>query len=281
MKKSKTELLLTPAPLGKKSTYVSRYSPSLLFPLPRQPKRDEIQVPHLLPFWGFDYWTGYEVSWLNPKGKPIVAFAEFKIPCDSEFLIESKSFKLYLNSLNQTQFESIDEVQSILSHDLSQGTKAIVECRLLSLADAPRKMGELAGDCLDDLDIECSEYQPNASYLKASPDGGLVTETFHTHLLKSNCLVTGQPDWGSIEVQYKGRPIDRAGFLKYIVSLREHNEFHEQCVERVFMDITRCCKPDELTVYARYTRRGGLDINPWRSSQKANSSVNLERLVRQ
>jgi 7-cyano-7-deazaguanine reductase len=279
MKNNETNQILSAAPLGKKSSYINTYAPELLFPLPRKPKRDEIGVSDQLPFQGVDLWTGFEISWLNLKGKPLVAIAEFKIPCASPFLIESKSFKLYLNSFNNSKFESFEQVAHVMETDLSRAAQDRVEVKLSPLRGASQKIVELDGTCLDDLDVECTEYQPQTHYLITSHHK--VSEVVHTNLLKSNCLVTGQPDWGSVEVSYRGHQIDHGGLLKYVVSLRDHNEFHEQCVERIFMDILKYCQPEELSVYARYTRRGGLDINPYRTNRKQSVELSHLRLVRQ
>jgi len=275
----KTEEILQSAPLGKKSTYINTYSPELLFPLPRQPKRDEIKITGDLPFRGMDIWTGFELSWLNPKGKPMVALSEVIFPCESPFLAESKSQKLYLNSFNNSKFESLDEVRNIIEKDLSKACQAPVQVKLLRLDEASHSITTLGGKCLDELDIECVSYLPDPSTLSTS--GETVEEKVHTNLLKSNCLVTGQPDWGSVEISYRGKKIDHEGLLKYIVSLRDHNEFHEQCVERIFCDIQRICRPEWLTVYARYTRRGGLDINPYRTNKPGPLEVSSIRLIRQ
>ena len=270
------------APLGKQSAYINTYTPSLLFPIPRKPKRDEIHLSESLPFIGYDIWTGFELSWLNSKGKPVVAIAEFIIPCESKNIVESKSFKLYLNSFNNTHFESFEHVHTVLQKDLSQCTQTPIEVKLFKLDEASDKITYLSGKCIDDLDVECNKYQPETSYLTTSQDPvDRVEESFYTNLLKSNCLVTGQPDWGSIQIQYKGPRICQKGLLKYIVSLRDHNEFHEQCVERIFTDIQRLCQPEWLTVYARYTRRGGLDINPFRTNQKDKACPQNVRLIRQ
>ncbi len=279
MKNSETNKILSSAPLGKKSSYINTYSPELLFPLPRKPKRDEIGVSDFLPFDGLDLWTGFEISWLNPKGKPIVAIGEFRIPCRSKFLIESKSFKLYLNSFNNSKFDGFTQVSQMMEADLSKAAQDAVQVKLSPLEEVSHQFGSLNGLCLDDLDVECLEYQPQSNYLITSQTK--VAEVVYTNLLKSNCLVTGQPDWGSVEVSYQGNQIDHAGLLKYIVSLRDHNEFHEQCVERIFMDIMNRCKPEELSVYARYTRRGGLDINPFRTSRKQEIQLSNLRLARQ
>ncbi|VVC76861.1 NADPH-dependent 7-cyano-7-deazaguanine reductase [Aquicella siphonis] len=270
---------LTNAPLGKSSGYISTYQPDLLFPIPRQSKREEIGITGALPFQGQDIWNAFEVSWLNQKGKPAVAAAEFIFPCDSPRLVESKSFKLYLNSLNNTSFESIAMVEKTLGKDLSSAAGASVGVRLIPLALASDQIArQFSGTCLDEMDIECDTYHTRPEYLDTEND--IVTETLYSDLLKSNCLVTGQPDWGSVQITYTGKKINHAGLLRYIVSFRNHDEFHEQCVERIFMDILRRCQPDRLLVYARYTRRGGLDINPYRANYFIPAMENL-RLVRQ
>ena len=254
------------SPLGKPTEYRATYAPDLLYPIPRQLKRDELGIAaDELPFVGEDIWNAYEVSWLTPKGKPVVALATFRVPADSPNLVESKSFKLYLNSFNQTAFADTETVVATLEKDLSAAAGKTVRVAVSLLNDQPAfTIGYPIGDCIDDLDIACDTYQPTPAFLTAS-DGPVVEETLYSHLLKSNCLVTGQPDWAMVVIRYRGHPIDRAGLLRYIVSFRNHNEFHEQCVERIFCDITQRCVPDALSVYARYTRRGGLDINPFRS----------------
>jgi len=257
------------SPLGKPSAYKTEYDPTLLFPIPRQPKRTEIGLPEgtRAPFFGVDVWNAYEVSWLNQKGKPQVAIATFIIPSDTPNIIESKSFKLYLNAFNQTKVASPEALQQLLHHDLSEAVGGTVQVRLVTEADfAGQKMGELDGLLLDRLDIEVDRYEPAPDLLRAAQNEPPVEETLVSHLLKSNCLVTGQPDWGSVQIRYVGAPIDQEGLLKYLISFRNHNEFHEQCVERIFMDVMRACKPVKLAVYARYTRRGGLDINPFRTN---------------
>jgi len=269
-------------PLGKPSTYKDEYDPSLLCPFPRQAKRDEIGVEAAhLPFGGFDIWNAYELSWLNGRGKPVVAMAEFRFPCTSEFLIESKSFKLYLNSLNQTRFGTFSEVAAVLQRDLGRACGAPVRVDLLPLGTFfGRRLEELPGECLEDLDIEIDRYALDAELLAGSAGTGeVVEETLHSHLLKSNCLVTRQPDWGSVLIRYRGARIDREALLRYLVSFRRHSEFHEQCVERIFVDLQRYCRPEALTVYARYTRRGGLDINPFRSDFE--NEIGNWRLARQ
>ncbi len=256
------------SPLGKVTEYCSHYAPQLLFPISRQIKRDEIGINgSALPFLGEDLWNAFELSWLNPKGKPVVAVGQFHIPADSPNLIESKSFKLYLNSLNQTVFEDTASVIATLSKDLSEAAGRAIRVTIEPLSSQPTAaIGTPQGILLDDLDIDCTQYQPAPEYLHADPSGAEVEETLYSHLLKSNCLVTGQPDWAMLVIRYRGRPIERAGLLRYIVSFRNHNEFHEQCVERIFTDIQRRCAPAALAVHARYTRRGGLDINPFRTT---------------
>jgi 7-cyano-7-deazaguanine reductase len=260
--------------LGKATPYEDRYNPGLLFPLPRAPKRAEVGISGQLPFLGADLWMAFELSWLNPKGKPQVALAHITVPAETPNIIESKSFKLYLNSLNNTVFADMDAVRQTLRADLTEaawrGAAAIgasVGVRLLAPEMFDREpVHELDGLSLDRLDIECTRYTPAPELLSAAFDEQPVTETLTSHLLKSNCLVTGQPDWGSVQISYSGPQIEQEGLLQYIVSFRNHHEFHEQCVERMFMDIWTRCKPTKLTVYARYTRRGGLDISPWRTS---------------
>jgi 7-cyano-7-deazaguanine reductase len=259
--------------LGKSSAYVDLYDASLLFPIPRATKRAEIGVTGQPVFFGADMWTAFELSWLNTKGKPQVALAHITVPAESTHIVESKSFKLYLNSFNNTRLESAEAVRDMIRRDISAaiwhgGTmQASVGVKLLLQEQFDAEpVHELDGLNLDRMDIECTRYEPAPDLLSANLDEQPVTETLVSHLLKSNCLVTGQPDWGSVQITYSGPQIEQAGLLQYIVSFRNHNEFHEQCVERIFMDIWTRCQPTKLTVYARYTRRGGLDINPWRTS---------------
>jgi 7-cyano-7-deazaguanine reductase len=255
------------SPLGKPTSYQSEYAPSLLFPIARQAKRDEIGIIGTLPFFGIDIWNAYEVSWLNLRGKPQVGIATVTVPADSPNIVESKSFKLYLNSFNQTRLAGPEAVLELMRADLSAAFGAPVQIRLAGPEEfSTLRMGELEGLLLDRLDIEVDQYTPNPTLLSANHADPIVEETLLSHLLKSNCLVTGQPDWGTVQIRYVGPQIDQEGLLKYLIGFRDHNEFHEQCVERIFMDIMRQCRPQKLAVYARYTRRGGLDINPWRSN---------------
>lgn len=264
--------------LGKATVYCSQYDAGLLFPIARQEKRDELGFDlSSLPFHGMDIWTAFEVSWLNAQGLPEVRIAEFEFDAASPNLVESKSFKLYLNSFNGTRFDSEDEVIARLTEDLTQASGQPVLVNLIALQDQTL-LGQPEGDCLDKQPISIEHYCLDSSLLKADVNHP-VQERLFSHLLKSNCLVTGQPDWGTLVVEYQGPKIDQASLLAYIVSYRDHMEFHEQCVERVFSDIMRVCQPEKLLVYARYVRRGGLDINPYR----ANYAVEFDRrrLIRQ
>lgn len=252
------------SPLGKETVYANQYDPSLLYPIERDINWQARGVDRsTLPFFGEDIWNSYEISWLNAKGKPIVALAQFHIPATSTHIVESKSFKLYLNSYNLSRFDTADQVSAQMAKDLSEAAGGQVRVTLTFPQD-PVQIETFDGRCIDDLDITVEHYDPAPELL--SSQGETVTETLVSHLLKSNCPVTGQPDWASVQVSYCGPKIDEAGLLGYLISYREHGDFHEQCVETIFMDILERCQPEELTVYARYVRRGGLDINPYRSS---------------
>ena len=269
------------SPLGKSSEYIATYTPSLLFPIPRAAKWAELGLSaETLPYQGVDFWNCFELSWLLPSGKPVVAMGEFAIPADSPNIIESKSFKLYLNSLNQSVFSSADELVAVLVQDLSAAAGKPVGVRVRSLAEVTAEGVQAApGICIDELDVAISNYaQPQPELLRCDA-ARVVEESLHSHLLKSNCPVTGQPDWGTLVVEYRGLALDHASLLAYLVSFRQHADFHEQCVERIFLDLQRLLKPEHLTVYARYVRRGGLDINPYRSSGPI--SPDNQRLVRQ
>jgi 7-cyano-7-deazaguanine reductase len=269
--------------LGKKAQYDSQYNADKLFPIPRKAKRDEIGVGKELPFYGFDVWNHYEVSWLNEKGKPVVAIAEIIYSCDTQNIIESKSMKLYFNSFNNSQFKNSEAVESTIRRDLSlrlKGSFVSVHIRPLSDFREEKLLSGLEGICIDNLDVDCSIYKAHPAYLKT--ENKMVEETVYSDLLKSNCLVTDQPDWCSVQISYRGKKINHEGLLRYIVSFRNDNEFHEQCIEKIFMHILQHCQPAELTVYGRSTRRGGIDINSLRSTQPvdAKSILNL-RLCRQ
>ena len=270
------------SPLGKPASYQSQYDASLLFPIARQDKRNELGITGTLPFFGIDIWNAYEVSWLNLRGKPQIGIVTVTVAADSPNIIESKSFKLYLNSFNQTRLAGSDALLSLLRADLSSGFGVPVQVALTMPEQfSTLRFGELDGMLLDRLDLDIDTYVPDATLLQAAHDEPVVEEILLSHLLKSNCLVTGQPDWGSVQIQYVGAAINQEMLLRYLIGFREHNEFHEQCVERIFMDILRQCRPQKLAVYARYTRRGGLDINPWRSNFTTGKTPSNARLARQ
>lgn len=272
--------LLTGSPLGKTTTYKNQYDPTLLFPVPRSMNREKIHVTDPIPFYGCDVWNGYELSWLNKRGKPIAVYARITFPCTSENLIESKTLKLYLNSFSQTQFDDMQSVRNVIIKDLSEATKSDVDVTLFKIHDdRPFQPTQFTSTCLDDLDIDCDTYTVEPSYLTTQGDE-TISESVHTHLLKSNCMITDQPDWACLEITYTGKSIDHAGLLRYIVSYRTHCGFHEPCIEQIFMDILRSTKPDALTVDGRYTRRGGLDINPIRSTEPVDADY-YTRLIRQ
>ena len=259
--------------LGKSTPYPDQYDPNLLFPIQRSVNRIKlgIQEHAALPFMGVDIWNAYELSWLNAKGKPQIALAEFQIPADSPNMIESKSFKLYLNSLNNSRFGSEDELRQCLIADLSKVAGSQITARI-NPTDAIAKQGmqEMGGVLLDRLDIEVdSAVGADSSLLGVNESFSPVEQCFVSHLLKSNCPVTGQPDWASVQIRYQGRPILEEGLLRYLIGFRQLGEFHEHCVETIFCDIKGQCKPEKLSVYARYTRRGGLDINPFRTDHNA------------
>ena len=272
---------LTGLTLGETTDYRDVYDASLLQGVPRILNRDPLGLSaDALPFHGGDIWTLYELSWLNSRGLPQVAVGHVELDYTSVNLVESKSFKLYLNSFNQTRFTSWEEVQETLQRDLSacaQGKVTVALYRLHELEGQP--IAHLHGTCIDEQAIDIDNYEFDTAYLQDAASGDVMEETLVSHLLKSNCLITHQPDWGSVQIQYRGGKIDREKLLRYLVSFRHHNEFHEQCVERIFNDILHFCQPESLSVYARYTRRGGLDINPWRSN--SNFVPATGRLVRQ
>ena len=253
--------------LGKETEYNNSFDAKLLQPVPRSLNRDGLKLGNSLPFYGEDIWTGYELSWLNAKGKPVVAMATFEFSSDSINLVESKSFKLYLNSFNQQRFDTELEVQQQLTIDLTDCAQGNTTVQLILAKDfSTQQITTPQGHCIDELDITVNDYQFNAEYLIDSTSTKVVKQQLFSNLLKSNCLITNQPDWGSVEVNYQGPEINQEALLRYLISFRQHNEFHEQCVERIFTDLMKYCQCEKLSVYARYTRRGGLDINPFRSN---------------
>ena len=260
-------------PLGQATQYPDQYDPSLLFPIARSENRLKlgIQANQALPFVGVDIWNAFELSWLNKRGKPQIALAEFQIPADSPNMIESKSFKLYLNSLNNARFEDEAEVRERLITDLSAVAGSKIATRI-NLAEVVAKKGmqEMSGVLMDRLDIEIDpSLSADPTLLEVNASFGPIEQCLVSHLLKSNCPVTGQPDWASVQIRYQGRPILEEGLLRYLIGFRQKGEFHEHCVETIFTDIKRQCKPEKLSVYARYTRRGGLDINPFRTDHNS------------
>ncbi len=270
--------------LGKQTAYIDLYDNSLLCPISRKFAREQLQIVGALPFHGFDIWNCYEVSWLSKTGKPEVRILEFVVSSDSPNIVESKSLKLYLNSFNNTKFESSEQVKELITRDLSLifESAVIVSLKDLESYDGTR-LQSFSGINLDRLEVTITSFEVSQNLPKLLEDNmQIVDEVLYSNLLKSNCLVTNQPDWASVQISYRGRKIDHSSLLKYLVSFRNHNEFHEQCVERIFCDISKFCVPDELTVYARYTRRGGIDINPIRSSSKLDiTKLNNLRQIRQ
>jgi 7-cyano-7-deazaguanine reductase len=252
--------------LGRETRYSDQYDASLLGPIPRSKARDEESVD-ATAFIGIDLWTAFEISWLNTEGLPQVAIGEFIFPCTSDAIIESKSFKLYLNSFNQSHFPSMQALSEVMRTDLSVASGSVVDVTLYQIGEynGMKPIAEPDAVCLDQRPVATDVYQPDAGFLQADSQVE-ADETLCSHLLRTNCPVTDQPDWASVYITYKGAQIDRDGLLKYLVSFRQHQDFHEQCVEKIFSDIMARCIPTELSVYARYMRRGGLDINPYRST---------------
>ena len=259
--------------LGQATPYPHQYDASLLFPIPRSENRLKLDITpnQALPFVGVDIWNAFELSWLNKRGKPQIAIAEFQVPADSPNMIESKSFKLYLNSFNSARFDDEAEVRERLITDLSAVAGSKISTRLNATeAIAKRGMQEMSGVLMDRLDIEIDpSLSADPALLEVNESFGPIEQCLVSHLLKSNCPVTGQPDWASVQIRYQGRPIFEEGLLRYLIGFRQLGEFHEHCVETIFTDIKRQCKPEKLSVYARYTRRGGLDINPFRTDHNA------------
>lgn len=258
--------------LGKTVSYVDKYDASLLFPISRNTERSKLRYSE---FKGVDIWMAYELSWINSKGKPQVAIAEIEIPASSPNLVESKSLKLYFNSFNQTGFDDKQAVAHTIARDLSLCCGSSVTVTLLPLE--PVALGRFGGTCLDQLEIETDIYNPDPRILVSKT--GYIKETVYTDLFKSNCLITGQPDWASISIYYAGQPIDHASLLKYLISYRNHCGFHEHCAEQIFSDLKEFCKCDQIQLFARFTRRGGIDINCYRTTD--NSTPLSTRLTRQ
>jgi 7-cyano-7-deazaguanine reductase len=271
---------LRDAPLGHATSYPDAYTPALLFAVPRAPQRAALGIGATLPFTGADLWTAYELTWLDVRGKPQVAMATLTVPAQSPSIVESKSMKLYLGSFAQTRFANPGEVTASITHDLSAAAGAPVSVVLdLPARFAGTRLGPLEGIDLDALDVSCDAYDVDAGLLSAA-SSGRVAETLVTALFRSMCPVTGQPDIGSVQIAYEGPPIDRPSLLRYLVSYRCHAGFHEHCVERIFVDVKARCRAERLSVHARFLRRGGLDINPFRTDSGAPLPDNL-RTARQ
>lgn len=254
-------------PLGKKSKFEEVYNPSLLCGIERKTNREKLGIGEELPFLGVDIWNVYELSWLNNRGKPVVALAEIRVPCTTPCIVESKSLKLYLGSFNQTRFGNLNEVTKTIEMDLSVTTRGSVLVDIRPLSDFNhRHIEKVQGTCLDEMDVDVEDYHVNKDLLSVNEHEMTVSETVYSDLFRSNCPVTGQPDWATIVIHYKGKPIDHGNLLRYIISYRRHSDFHEQCVERMYMDVMEQCAPEALSVYARFTRRGGIDINPFRGN---------------
>lgn len=270
---------LTHLGLGQQQAYPQSYDASLLQIIPRTLNRQAIELDEsALPFFGEDRWTAFELSWLTPSGKPQVAILQCQISADSINMVESKSFKYYLNGFNQAVFANHQVVQAQIQADLQAAVVGQVSVSIIDLDDYPTQLATLPGQCIDHHDLACTtyEYQPE---LLVTTSNQKVDEQLYSHLFRSNCLITNQPDWASVYIHYQGPQICHASLLAYLVSFRQHNEFHEQCVERIYRDILRHCQPSKLTVMARFTRRGGLDINPFRSNFE--SPMDDMRLARQ
>jgi len=275
-------------PPGQQTVYPDSYAPELLFAVARGANRMQLNIAEdALPFHGFDLWHAYELSWLNASGKPVVAVGEFIIPCQSPNLIESKSLKLYLNSLNQLRIEGFSAARELISRDLADalGMTPVVRLsdlsnRYLQIDTCTFDITTVKGESLDVLEVEADVFFPDSSLLEIS-ESGPVDEVLYSDLFKSNCPLTGQPDWGTVVINYRGSQIDHRALLRYIISYRNHQGFHEHCVEMMFRDIMQYCKPEALTLTIHFLRRGGLDINPIRSTSPVNMQEKFARLIRQ
>lgn len=264
--------------LGKHTPVVEVYSPELLYPIPRSIARNTLGLTASIPFYGVDLWHAYEMSWLDGNGKPVVRVGRFTVPASSPNIVESKSFKLYLNSLNNTRFATDADARQCIERDIGKAAGAAVFLKLFEIDDLSLAGRPLKGISLDAHDIPPTPPKPDIKMLKIRP-GIKIEEQVYSHLLRSLCPVTGQPDWATLWIHYEGDALDHQSLLAYIVSYREHQEYHEQCVERMFLDISTRCNPQFLHIQAFYTRRGGLDINPFRSSSGETKA--LPRLNRQ
>lgn len=273
---------MTKNPLGLFTSYSSKYAPDLLFAIPRQNNRKRLGLSsERLPFSGYDVWRAYELSWLNSRGKPVAAIGVFIVPCESPNIVESKSLKLYLNSMNQTQFSDMATVEQLITRDLSRIVNANVSVRLMPVTmHRELVVAEPAGICIDHADIDISSYQPSAQFLKSNKNE-IVSETLYSELFRSNCPVTSQPDWGTVIINYRGAAIDHAGLLAYLVSFRSHEGFHEDCTEQIYLDLSDRCPVESLRVSINFLRRGGIEINPVRVHAASHPVFYLPRFLRQ
>lgn len=267
--------------LGKNTEYPSQYDNRILFPIARSVSREVLGIFEPLPFFGQDIWNAYELSWLDKDGRPRAGLAEIVIPANSTHIIESKSFKLYLNSFNQTRIGDSERLRQMIMRDISEVCGGIATVTIMpATASHAFPIESFYGEVIDDLEVDINYYgPPEPLYLNTSEDTQ-INETLVSHIFRSNCPVTNQPDWASIQIRYLGKRIEREGLLRYLVSYRTHNDFHENCVEHIYSDIWKQCRPLQLSVYARFTRRGGLDINPFRGSDGMVAPSNM-RLIRQ
>jgi 7-cyano-7-deazaguanine reductase len=272
---------MTNNPLGDQTSYPTKYSPDVLYPIPRWPARSLLEIDKKIQMYGLDHWQAYEMSWLDPKGKPQFAIGEFFFNAESENIVESKSLKLYLNSLNNEKYESIDSVSDIVTADLSAASRSEVKVRLTLISRSTNNLKtELPGICVDHEDVSIEQTEPDRDLLKINSEL-VFDEELNSHSFKSNCPVTGQPDWASFYVQYTGMQIDKASLLRYLCSYRDHQGYHEECAERIYRDIMLKSAPSELFVAMNYLRRGGIDINVYRSTRLLGSDCINPRLIRQ
>lgn len=254
-------------PLGQKSAYPKNYDPKQLFAVERSLQRKSMGLDCSAMSHGLDQWVAYELSWLDSFGKPKKAIAQFLVPSSSLFLAESKSVKLYLNSLNFEKFAHENEVKKLIEKDLFAICQAEIKVELNppQLESTQNTLADYF--CLDDLPVQISSYQREPRFLAKVKKEEQTHEKLCSHLFKSHCLVTGQPDWGSIFIEYSGAKINHEGLLRYLVSYNQHVGFSENCIEQIFCDLW-ALGLDKLMVFGRFTRRGGIEINPYRASFK-------------